>query len=573
MTLSIQNPKSKIQNKTTDDAYRRALYKAVGYSDEDMRKPLIAVANSWSEMNPGHYHLRETAERIKEGIWEAGGMPAEFNTIGPCDGIAQGRGMHYVLPSRDVVAASVELMAGAHQADGLVLIGSCDKIIPGMLMAALRLDIPSIFFTGGIMMPRGDMVTCDIKEAIGKFVAGKLTQKEFDEIESTTCASVGVCNMMGTASTMCCLLEVLGLAFPGTATIAAVDPARSRLARATGKQIVKLVRRKMKPSSFLTRSSFENAVRVLLSFGGSTNAVLHLPAVAAELGIKLPLEEFDRLSRSTPLLCKFKPASAFNLLDFHDAGGVPGLMKELSPLLHLDQMTVSGKTLRQIARSAHAPEREIIAPLGKPLAEEGGIAVLYGNLAPEGAVVKTSGVSLKMMKHEGPAVVFEREEDVREHLTRQKVEPGSVLVIRYEGPRGGPGMREMSIPAAMLVGMGLGDSVAMVTDGRYSGATRGPCIGHVSPEAAQGGPLAIVRDGDLIEIDIPERKLNVKLTKSEIAKRMRVWKPPTPKMAKGFLGIYQQTVGSASEGARLDYSGTPCGKVSPNNRSKRKRFT
>ncbi|MBI4833043.1 MAG: dihydroxy-acid dehydratase, partial [Candidatus Lindowbacteria bacterium] len=543
----IQNPipprRDKIQNKTPDDTYRRALYKAAGYSDEDLKKPLIAVANSWSEMNPGHRHLRETAERVKEGIWEAGGMPAEFNTIGPCDGIAQGRGMRYVLPSRDVVAASIELMAGAHRADGLVLIGSCDKIIPGMLMAALRLDIPSIFFTGGIMQPRGDMVTCDIKEAIGKFVAGKLTRKEFGEIESSTCASLGVCNMMGTASTMCCLLEVLGLALPGTATVAAVDPVRARMARDAGKQIVKLVRRKARPSTLLTGASFENAIRTLLSFGGSTNAVLHLPAIAAEMGIELPLGEFDRLSRSTPLLCKFKPASTFNLLDFHEAGGVPALMKELSPLLHLDQMTVSGKTLKQIARTAKVMAREVIAPLDRPLAEEGGIAILYGNLAPEGAVVKASGVSRKMMVHEGPAVIFECEEDVREHLIRRRVKAGSVLVIRYEGPRGGPGMREMSIPAAMLAGMGMGDSVAMVTDGRYSGATRGPCIGHVSPEAAQGGPLAIVRDGDIIQIDIPARKLNIKLTKSEISRRMRAWRPPAPKMEKGFLGIYQQIVG------------------------------
>ncbi|RJP67111.1 MAG: dihydroxy-acid dehydratase [Candidatus Abyssobacteria bacterium SURF_17] len=534
-----------------EKTYLRALYKAVGFSDRDLKKPLIAVANSWSELNPGHVHLRETAERVKEGIWEAGGMPAEFNTIGPCDGIAQGRGMHYVLPSRDIIAASVELMASAHQVEGLVLIGSCDKIVPGMLMAALRLDVPCLFFTGGIMLPRGDMVTCDIKEAIGAFASGKLTRKEFEEIESNTCASVGVCNMMGTASTMCCLLEVLGLALPNTATIAAVDPARSRLAREAGRRIVKLVRKNVRPSGILTRASFENAIRVLLAFGGSTNALLHLPAIAAELGIDLPLDEFDKLSRSTPLLCKFKPASPFNLLDFHEAGGVPALMRELAPLLHLDQMTVSGKTLRQIARSAQVRSREVIAPFDKPLAKEGGIAVLRGNFAPEGAVVKTSGVSPNMMVHKGPAVVFDSEEAVRKHLMRRKVRPGSVLVIRYEGPRGGPGMREMSLPAAMLVGMGLGDSVAMVTDGRYSGATRGPCIGHVCPEAAVGGPIAIVRDDDIIEIDIPKRRLNIALTKSEISKRLNGWRPPAPKIDKGFLEIYQNIVGSASSGARL----------------------
>jgi len=496
-----------------DKTYQRALYKAAGYSDKDLKKPLIAVANSWTELNPGHRHLRETAERVKEGIWEAGGMPGEFNTIAPCDGIAQGRGMHYVLPSRDIVAASIELMAGAHQVDGLVLIGSCDKIIPGMLMAALRLDVPSIFMTGGVMMARGDTVTCDVKEAVGKFTAGKITRKKLREIESTACASAGVCNMMGTAATMCCLLEVLGLALPGTATICAVDPARDRLAREAGKRIVSLVKKNTRPSSLLSRASFENAIRALLSFGGSTNALLHLPAIAAELGIEIALDDFDSLSRSTPLLCRFKPASDFNLLDFHEAGGVPALMRELAPLLAFDRMTVSGKTLGQIARSSKIRRREIIAPLDRPLTAEGGIAVLRGNLAPGGAVVKTSGVNDKML--------------------------------------GGPGMREMSIPAAMLVGMGLGDSVAMVTDGRYSGATRGPCIGHVCPEAADGGPLAIVKDGDMIEYDISKRKLKICLTKSEIAKRLKNWNPPEPKIDKGFLGIYRRIVGDASEGARL----------------------
>jgi dihydroxy-acid dehydratase len=539
------------ETRDPQDVYLRALYKAANYSDDDLKKPLIAIANSWNELNPGHVHLRETAARVKEGIWRAGGMPAEFNTIGPCDGIAQGRGMHYVLPSRDVVAASVECMGGAHQVAGLVFIGTCDKIIPGMLMAALRLDVPCIFFTGGIMLPRGDMVTCDIKEAIGRFTAGEITQEEFEKIESETCASVGGCNMMGTASTMCCLLETLGLALPGTTTLAAVDPARARLAREAGKLAVSLVKKNIRPSRILTRASFENAIRVLLAFGGSTNALLHLPAVAAEIGVDLPLEVFDRLSRATPLLCKFKPASKFNLLDFHNAGGVPALMRELSPLLHLDQPTVSGKTLKQIVRSAKKPDRTIIATLDKPLAKEGGIAILRGNLAPGGAVVKTSGISPNMMTHRGPAVVFDSEEEVREHLARRRVKPGSVLVIRYEGPRGGPGMRELSIPAAMLVGMGLGDSVAMITDGRYSGATRGPCIGHVCPEAVEGGPLAIVRDGDIIEIDIPNRKLGVDLTKSEIKNRLKHWKPPPPRIDKGFLSLYQKIVGSASDGARL----------------------
>lgn len=533
-------------------AYLRALYKAAGFSQRDLQKPLIAIVNSWSELNPGHIHLRGIAEHIKEGIWEAGGMPAEFNTIGPCDGIAQGEGMHYVLPSRDIIAASVELMAGAHQVDGLVLVGSCDKIIPGMLMASLRLDVPSLFFTGGIMLSRGGLVTCDIKEAIGKFAAGKINKKQFEEIESAACASAGSCNMMGTASTMACLLEVLGLALPGTATIAAVDPERLRLARSAGRQIVKLVKTRTRPSQLLNYESFTNAIRVLCAFGGSTNALLHLPAVAAELNMNLPLDEFDRISRSTPLLCRFKPASELNLTHFHEAGGVAALMHELAPLLHLEQMTVNGKSLRQMLRPVKKGMHEVIAPLDKPLAPEGGIAILRGNLAPEGAVVKTSGVVETMMVHEGPAVVFESEEEVREHLSKRKAKPGSVLVIRYEGPKGGPGMREMSIPAAMLVGMGLGDSVAMITDGRYSGATRGPCIGHVSPEAADGGALAVVKDGDKIAIDIPNRKLTLKVPRAELVRRMKAWQPPPQKPLKGFLALYRKLAGSASDGARVE---------------------
>ncbi|RJP17500.1 MAG: dihydroxy-acid dehydratase [Candidatus Abyssobacteria bacterium SURF_5] len=540
-----------------EKSYQRALYKAVGYSDRDLEKPLIAVVNSWSELNPGHSHLRGIAEHIKQGIWQAGGMPAEFNTIGPCDGIAQGAGMHYVLPSRDIIAASVELMAGAHQVKGMVLLGSCDKIIPGMLMAALRLDVPSIFFTGGIMSSRGGLVTCDIKEAIGKHISGKITADELNETESAACASAGACNMMGTASTMACLLEVLGLALPGTATLAAVDPARLRLAQSAGRRIVQLVNatkrtasRPARPSQLLNQNSFRNTIHVLCAFGGSTNALIHLPAIAAELDIELPLDEFDRISRSTPLLCKFKPASQLNLLDFHQAGGIPALMHELAPLLHLEQITVTGKSLKHIIRPTAKDGRHVIAPLKQPLEPEGGIAILRGSLAPEGAVVKTSGVNKSMRQHEGPAVVFDSEEEVRAHLLERKVKPGSVLVVRYEGPRGGPGMREMSIPAAMLVGMGLGDSVAMVTDGRYSGATRGPCIGHVSPEAADGGPLAAVYDGDMIVIDIPNRKLDIKIPKAELARRMKTWNPPD-RPAKGFLELYRRIVGAAADGARL----------------------
>ena len=535
--------------------YARALLRPMGYSDDDFKKPLIAVVNSWNEINPGHYHLRELANFVKQGIWMAGGMPVEFNTIAPCDGIAQGEGMHYILPSREVIAASVELMIQAHRCDGMVMLASCDKILPAMLMAAARCDIPTIFLPGGTMLPRKfadtSRVTSDIKEAIGAFNTGKISAEKFAEIESLTCASVGACSMMGTANTMAAIVETLGLALPGSATIPAVDARRPQLAKATGKRIVELVKQDARALQFITSESLENAIRLALAIGGSTNMILHMLALAQEAGIQMELGDFDRLSRNTPLIAKFKPASNFTLLDFDEAGGVPAALKAITSLLHQDVPTVTGKKLSEILADVVIRRQEVIHSLEQPLASEGGIAVLYGNLAPQGAIVKQSAVVPQMQCHVGPAKVFNREEEVRDFLLAKKVVPGDVLVVRYEGPKGGPGMRELSIPAAMLIGMGLGDSVAMLTDGRFSGATRGPCIGHICPEAAEDGPLALVEDGDEIVIDIPRRVLDIKVSEEELKRRRLAWHPAKEVVSKGFLSFYRQHVGSADKGAIL----------------------
>jgi dihydroxy-acid dehydratase len=536
-------------------AYARALYKAIGFTEEDLQKPLIAVVNSWSEYTPGHVHLRKLAEHVKMGIWNAGGMPAEFNTIAACDGIAQGEGMHYILPSREIIAASVEMMVKAHSAEAMVMLCSCDKIIPGMLLAAARCDIPTIFFTGGIMDPKkiGNKiyVTSDIKEAIGAYNAGFITEDEFYEIESETCCSYGLCNMMGTAATMSCLVEALGLSLPGCATLAATSSKRLRMARRTGELIMTLHANKLAARQILRAESIENACRVGLAIGGSSNMVLHMCALAAELDLQFMMDDFENLSMSTPLLAKFKPASDLTLTDFHDAGGVYGILKELEKHLFLDYPTITGKTMQDNLLSIENIDQRVIHPLSTPLAPEGGLAILRGTLAPEGALVKQSAVHSQMMIHEGPAKIFESEEAVKDALMDKSIEKGDVLIIRNEGPKGGPGMRELSLPAAILIGMGLGESVAMITDGRYSGATRGPCIGHVCPEAADGGPIAIVQPGDIIKIDIPKRKLDLLLPESEISARLKGWKRPEKKIKKGFLSFYAEHVSSARYGAVL----------------------
>lgn len=542
-------------------AYARGLYHACGMEDvED--KPLVGIANSWNDLVPGHVHLNRMAEAVKEGVRAAGGVPLVFNTIALCDGICQGQGMHAVLPSRDVIAASVELTARAYGFDALVCLASCDKIIPGMLMAATRLDLPTIFVTGGLMAEgqwQGQrVVTSDVKEAIGRANRGEITPDELHEIERAACPGPGVCNMMGTANTMCVVVEAAGLSLPGNATIAATEPASRdvnpdllALASAAGRHAVQCLTDGVTFRNVITPTTLYNLVSVVQAIGGSTNLVLHLTALATELGCQLTLDDWDRIGRETPLLAKFKPASPYSVSDFGRAGGVLALLKVLSPLLDLNVPTAYGSTLAQVAAQAVVRRAEIIRPLDDPLAPTGGIVVLRGNLASEGAVVKASGVHPKMMHHVGPARVFDCEEDVQECLMGGRVHPGDVLVVRYEGPRGGPGMRELSLPAAILVGMGLADSVAMVTDGRFSGATRGPCVGHVCPEAALGGPLAALRDGDVIEIDVPRRVLNVRLSDEELRARLDRWVPPSKEIPPGFLRLYADHVGSASQGAVL----------------------
>ncbi len=551
----------KIDELDPKKAYERALYRGCGYSYEDLQKPKIAIVNSWNEINPGHIHLHKLAEFVKEGVREAGGIPMEFNTIAPCDGIANsGDFSMYILPSREVITSSIECTIKAYDFDGMVLMCSCDKIIPGMLLAAARCNIPSMFLTGGIMLPKTfqdgplkgkTFVTSDIKEAIGQYNVGLISREELSLIESETCCSPGACNMMGTANTMACIVEAMGLSLPDCATLSAVSKEREKLCKDTGKVLMNLIEKKINALDIITHDSIENAIKVALSFGGSSNMILHLCALSHEIDGNLNHFDFDRISKSIPLLAKFKPSSEYNLSEFHEAGGVKVLMKKLSKFLNLSTKTVLGLSLYEYLDKIEFNEYHIIRNIEDPISNEGGIAVLKGNLAPEGAVIKQSAVEFKMMHHKGPAKVFNCEKDLRDFLILNKVEGGEVLVIRYEGPKGSPGMRELSIPTAIITGMRLENSIAMITDGRYSGATRGLCIGHVCPEAVEGGPIAIVQDGDIIEIDILNRKLDLLISQDEIEARLKKWVKPTPKIKTGYLNMYRKMVSSAKDGAYL----------------------
>jgi dihydroxy-acid dehydratase len=535
------------------EAYYRGLMHSVGYRRKDLDKPQIAVVNSWTDVNPGHQPLRELAQRVKEGIWAAGGCPGEFSVPAPCDGMAQGPGMHYILPQRDLIAGSIEAMVGAHGFEGIVMLGSCDKILPGMLMAAVRMNLPTLFLTAGAMMPcrvGGKVVTTpDLKEAIGQRNDGKIDQETFLDWQERFCATSGTCSMMGTANTMGCFLEATGLAPFGSATMLAFDAAKVRQARDVGERVVELTRQKRPFRDYLTPQNLENGIRYVSASGGSTNAVLHLMACASLMEMGMTLDAFGKIQASVPVVGKYKPSSGFNLTDFHEAGGVLALMGAIKNYLHLDIELPMGGRLREYLESQAEPDGKVIRPAGNPLEEGGCFAILRGNLAPDGAVVKKTGVEPGMLRHRGEAVVFDSEEEVREFLLNRTVKPGSVLVVRYEGPKGGPGMRELSIPAAMLVGMGLHTSVAMVTDGRFSGATRGPCVGHVCPEAWDDGPLAYVHDGDLIEIDVPEGLLQLLVSDEELQRRREagIKKPNHP--APGVLAAYRKMVGSAESGA------------------------
>jgi dihydroxy-acid dehydratase len=525
-------------------AAHRALLKADGLTDEDMSKPFIGVVNSYTNIVPGHIHLRQLGEEVRAGILAAGGVPFEFNTIAVCDGLAMGHeGMRYSLPSRELIADSVEIMMQAHRLDGMVLISNCDKVTPGMLIAAARLDVPAISVTGGAMesgMLSGKKVGVNnVFEAVGKAFAGKINTEELAQLENVACPGCGSCNGMFTANTMACMTEALGMSLPYCATALATSAAKQRIAKDSGEKILELVQKNLKPSQIMTKEAFENAVVVDTALGGSTNTVLHLSAIAREAGVALPIMTFDDISRRVPHLASMVPSGPHDMEELGNAGGLPALMKELKVFLHPDVLTVTGKSLAKNIEIAKVVDNEVIRPLSNPVHKEGGIAILKGNLAPKGAVVKAVAVSPGMLKHKGPAKVYESEREAEEAMKNFEVKAGDVVVIRYEGPRGGPGMPEMLIPTATISGMGLSDSVALITDGRFSGATRGPCIGHVAPEAAEGGPIAIVENGDLITIDIPNRVLNVDLSDDEIKSRLSRWKPKPQKIVRGYLSRYQ----------------------------------
>lgn len=542
--------------KGVERAPHRALLKSVGVTDEDLEKPFIAIANSYTSIVPGHIHLNRVADAVSSGIRQRGGVPFEFNTIAVCDGIAMGHeGMKYSLPSRDIIADSVEIMVQAHQFDGVVLISNCDKVTPGMLMAAARMDIPSIVVTGGPMLSglfKGRKLgVIAMFEAVGEFKAGKISEEELKEFEDNACPTPGSCNGMFTANTMACVTEALGLSLSGSATIPAVDARRLRIAKRSGEQAVELVEKRLTPLKILTTEAFENAIMVDMALGGSTNTVLHLSAVASEAGVSLSLDAFDELGRKVPHLCNMSPGGPYTLEELDRAGGIPAVMKELSSLLHLDAETVTGSTVSKNIRDAKALDREIIRPLSNPVHKEGGIAILRGNIAPRGAVVKTAAVPAKLLVHSGPARVFDSEEDAMKVILNKDVRPEDIVVIRYEGPQGGPGMREMLSASGAIAGLGLLDSVALVTDGRFSGGSQGLCVGHISPEAAEGGPIAIIKEGDTVEIDVPRRRINVKLSEKEIGDRLKEWKPRPSKIRRGYLTRYSAIVQSADQGATL----------------------
>lgn len=529
----------------------RALLKSVGVTDSDMEKPFIGVANAWNDIVPGHKHLRDLAEKVKQGIREAGGVPFEFGTIGICDGIAMGHeGMSYSLPSREIVADSIEVMTEAHRFDGIVMLGSCDKIVPGMLMAALRMNVPCIFVTGGPMLPGKldgkDLTLISSFEGIGSVQAGKMTEEELKRIEDVCCPGCGSCQGLYTANTMACLTEAMGLSLPGCATSHAVEGSKARIAQESGRRIVELVRRNVRPLDIVSKKSFENAIHVDMAIGGSTNTVLHLTAIANDGGIPLELNDFDRISNETPHICHMGPAGPYSMKDLDEAGGIPAVMQRIASLLH-DLPTVSGMGVTQIVKQARVLNPEVIRPMDNPIHVKGGITVLYGNLAKDGAVVKSGAVSEKMLRYTGKARVFDSEDGAITSILGGEIKPGDVVVIRYCGPRGGPGMPEMLGPTSAIAGFGLSESVALITDGRFSGGTRGPCIGHISPEAVEGGLIGLLKDGDMIEIDIPGKRLDAKLSSEEIESRKTTF-VPLKKQLRGYLSRYAKNVSSASLG-------------------------
>ena len=544
-------------------APHRSLLRATGVlqSDDDWDKPFIAIANSFVQIIPGHAHLDVVGRKVREAVRAAGGVPFEFNTIGVDDGIAMGHaGMKYSLASRELIADSVETMLRAHCFDGVVCIPNCDKIVPGMMMAAARVNIPAVFVSGGPMQAGRDPETgkalnlASMFEAVGQLSARKITEEKLNAMERLACPTCGSCSGMFTANSMNCLCEALGLALPGNGSILATDPARDRLFQQAGEAIVRLVRENVRPSDILTREAFENALALDMAMGGSSNTILHTLAIAREAGVPLTMEDFNTVAGRVPHLCKVAPSGIHHMEDIDRAGGIGAILKTIAEkpgLLHLEAQTVAGETLGDIIAKAQVKDDEVIRSWDRAYSEKGGLAILFGNLAPAGCVVKAAGVAPSMMKFTGPAVIFDSQEDASTGILVGRVKAGDVVIIRYEGPRGGPGMQEMLAPTAAIAGRGLGESVALITDGRFSGATRGGAIGHVSPEAAAGGPLAFVEPGDLIEIDIPERRLSLLVDEETLATRRRNWERPAPKVRGGYLARYAAMVTSADTGAVL----------------------
>lgn len=553
--------RSDLAKRGFERAPHRSLFYATGLTPEELDRALIGVVNSHNDIIPGHVHLDRVSEAVKAGVRMAGGTPLEFHVIGVCDGIAMGHpGMRHSLPSRELIADSVEAMASAHRLDGLVLIPNCDKIVPGMLMAAARLNIPAIFVSGGPMMAGRyhgqDVDLKNVFEAVGEYKAGRMSDEELHALELVACPGCGSCAGLFTANTMNCLTEALGMGLPGNGTIPAVTAARLRLAKQAGMQVLHLLREGILPRDIMTQAAFENAIAVDMAIGGSTNTVLHLPAIAHEAGVPLPLERFDAASSRTPYLVKLSPSGPHHMQDLDEAGGMPAVMTELvrHNLLQGEARTVTGKTVAENLNGARRLS-EVIRPADDPYRPDGGISILWGNLAPDGAVVKAGAVSPEMMHHRGPARVFENEEAALAAILGGHIQAGDVIVIRYEGPRGGPGMPEMLMATSALAGMGLDDTVALLTDGRFSGATRGAAIGHVSPEAAAGGPIALVQEGDEIEIDIANKRLTLHVCEEEMARRREGRTPPSPRVTEGYLARYAVMVTSASEGAVLRLAG------------------
>jgi dihydroxy-acid dehydratase len=550
--------KSDSIKKGIERAPHRALLYALGCTREEFDKPFIGIINSYSEIVPGHMHLRGISEAVKEGVRGAGGVPFEINTIAVCDGIAMNHaGMKYSLPSRELIADSVETVAEAHAFDALVFIPNCDKIIPGMIMAALRLNIPSIFISGGPMLA-GKLATAEGSkivdlsstfEAVGKAASGKMTEEELAQLEEAACPGCGSCSGMYTANTMNCLTEAVGMGLPGNGTIPAVDIRRKRLAKEAGRQILRLLAANVYPRDIITRESVRNALTVDMALGGSTNSILHFTAIAHEAGFEFPLPEINEISEKTPYICKLSPAGVYHIEDLDRAGGIPAVMKQIKGLLNTRLKTVSGWTIGQIITQARVVDNDVIRSPKTAYSQKGGTAILFGNLAPEGAVVKRAAVVPEMMVHSGPARVFDSEEEATKAIMAGAIKPGDVVVIRYEGPKGGPGMREMLTPTSIIAGMGLDKEVALITDGRFSGATRGSSIGHVSPEAASRGPIAAVKEGDIINIDIPNYKLDVELSAKEMAKRLARLPEFQTQVKSGYLRRYVERVTSASTGA------------------------